>query len=114
MIFKHYRNGQLLLWGRELLEVNGIRVAHFIPGRVRLKARPIKGNPSLARKITELFLVVEGVQRVEANHLTGSLLVEYNAAALQSPDSSRLLGEALRSLAPELDDQKVLTMLQWL
>ena len=108
------KRGPLFLWGREMLEVNGIRVAHFIPGRVRLKALPIKGNPSLAQKIQELFIVIEGINQVEANHLTGSLLVEYNAVELQSPDSSRLLGEALRFLVPQLDHEKVSTLLQWL
>ncbi len=94
--------------------MNGIQVSHFIPGRVRLKALPIKGNPSLAQKITELFLVIKGINQVEANHLTGSLLVEYNAAELQTPDSSRLLGEALKFLVPQLDHEKVRTFLQWL
>ncbi len=54
----HFDRNPLFTWGREMLEVNGIRVLHFIPGRVRLKAQPLKGNPNLAQKITELFIVI--------------------------------------------------------
>jgi hypothetical protein len=104
----------LLMLGSGILEENGIRVSHFIPGRLRLKASAIKGNPPLAQKITELFLVIQGINLVEANHLTGSLLIEYNAAELKSRDSSRSLGEALRFLATQLDHEKVSILLQWL
>ena len=78
----------LLLWGREIMSVNRIRVSHFISGPVRLKAMPIKGNPPLAQKITELFAVIKGIKLVEANFLTGSLLIEYEAAELRTPDST--------------------------
>jgi hypothetical protein len=66
MFFKPTVKEPLFLWGREMMEVNGIRVAHFIPGRVRLRALPIKGNPPLAQKITELFEEIMGIRQVEA------------------------------------------------
>jgi hypothetical protein len=114
MVLKRREKKPLFLWGREMMEVNGIRVSHFIPGRVRLKAPIIKGNPPLAQKFTELLTDISGIKQVEANPLTGSLLIEYEAAALQSPNSVHLLGEALRYLFPELDPEKVSTLLQWL
>jgi hypothetical protein len=114
MFFKYNGKKPLFLWGREIMEVNGIKVAHYMPGRVRLKALPIKGNPPLAQKITEEFLVIKGIKHVEANALTGSLLIEYEAAELQSPDSARLLAAALKYLLPQLDHEKVNSLLKWL
>jgi Heavy metal associated domain 2 len=114
MILRRNEKKPLFLWGREMMEINGIRLSHFIPGRVRLKARPIKGNPPLARKITEVFLLIDGIKLVEANSLTGSLLIEYEAAELKSPDSARLLGEALQQLLPQIDSEKVKSLLKWL
>ncbi len=103
MFFKHYEKKPLFLWGREIMEVNGIKVAHYTPGRVRLKALSIKGNPPLSQKITEEFLIIKGIRHVEAKALTGSLLIEYEATELQSTDSARLLAETLRYLLPQLD-----------
>jgi hypothetical protein len=114
MFFKRTVKEPLFLWGREMMEANGIRVAHFIPGRVRLRALPIKGNPPLAQKVTELFEEIKGIKQVEANSLTGSLLIEYEAVELQSPDSARLLGEALEYLLPQLDHEKITGLLKWL
>lgn len=114
MVLKHREKKPLFLWGREMMEVNGIRVSHFIPGRVRLKALLIKGNSPMAQKFTELLTDIKGIKQVEANPLTGSILIEYKAAELQSPDSVRLLGEALKYLFPEIDREKISTLLQWL
>ncbi len=94
--------------------MNGIQVVHFIPGRVRLKARLIRGNPSLAAKITDLLLEVQGIQAVEANPVTGSLLIAYGAVAWQSPNALQILGEALRILAPQFDQEKWLELSEWL
>ncbi len=104
---------QLLRWGRGLLEGHGIMIAHFIPGRVRLKAQSLKGNPALAQAIVDRFGVIKGVEAVEANHLTGSLVIAYNLAELQRPDSRRHLEEALLGLMPQLDKDKLRQLLSW-
>ena len=39
----------------EVMDLNGIRVSSYIPGRIRLKALQIKGNPALAQRITDYF-----------------------------------------------------------
>ena len=92
MFLKKNEKKPLFRWGREIMEVNGIQVAHYMPGRVRLKALPIKGNPPLAQKITERFMIIKGIKQVKANALTGSLLIEYEAAELQSPDAAAIVG----------------------
>jgi hypothetical protein len=104
----------LLLWGREMMAINGIRVSHFIPGRVRLKAAVIKNNPPFAQKIIELFEEIKGIRQVEVNFLTGSLLIEYEAAELRSPESAHRLGRALQHLLPQVDYEKVMSLLKWL
>jgi hypothetical protein len=114
MFFSRMVKKPLFRWGREMMEVNGIRVSHFIPGRVRLKVLPIKGNLSMAQKITDLLSEIKGIKQVAANPVTGSLLIEYEAVAIKTPDSAELLGEALRNLFPQIDQEKVKTLLQWL
>ena len=114
MFLKWHEIKPLFRWGREIMEVNGIRVSHYMPGRVRLKALPIKGNQPLAQQITERFMIIKGIKQVKANSLTGSLLIEYEAAELQSPDSARSLAEALKYLLPQLEHEKVLSLLKWL
>jgi hypothetical protein len=103
-----------MLWGREMMEINGIRVSHFMPGRVRLKVLHIKDNPPLAQKIITLFKVIKGIKQVEANFLTGSLLIEYEAAELKSLESANRVGEVLQHLLPQIDSGKVARLLQWL
>ncbi len=52
-------------------------------------------------------MIIKGIKQVTANSLTGSLLIEYEAAELQSPDSARSLAEALKYLLPQLEHEKV-------
>jgi hypothetical protein len=96
------------------MDLNGIKISSYIPGRIRLKASQIKGNTALASKITELFLAINGIHHVEANPLTGSLLVLFNPSELRSPDSTRLLGEALQILAPQINPARINSWLQQL
>ena len=35
------------------MELEGLKVVHGLPGRVRLRAAKIKGNPALARQAQE-------------------------------------------------------------
>jgi hypothetical protein len=96
------------------VDLNGIKITSYIPGRIRLKATPIKGDPEMAQKITELFSAIKGIQHVEANPLTGSLLVLFNSSDLRSPDSTRLLREALGILAPQISSEKINSWLKQL
>jgi hypothetical protein len=82
-------------------ERKGITVAHALPGRVRLKIPRVKQNRELARQAQEKLIQVQGIERVEANPLTGSLLIIYNLAALATLEALGPLGEALTELFPE-------------
>lgn len=66
-----------------------IHHVHHVPGRLRIRIPALKRNVEKARVLTKALARVSGVQSVEANLLTGSLLVHYdprvsNAAAVLS------------------------------
>jgi hypothetical protein len=72
-----------------------IRVAHAIPGRIRVKIDRLKGNAALAEKIWELFVGTPGVRRVETSTTTGSFLVLYDGQAPGWHDERRAIAEKL-------------------
>ncbi len=85
------------------MEFKGLKVVHALPGRVRLKAAEIKGNPSLARQAQEKLAKVPGITQVEAKPGTGSLLVHYDTEHLFSMASMEILSETLGELFPEIE-----------
>ncbi|HTV20834.1 MAG TPA: hypothetical protein VMG12_19250 [Polyangiaceae bacterium] len=65
------------------------RVVHSIPGRTRLRADGIKGDVAALAAVQTALEDTKGVQNVEINALTGSILVEHDTQ----------LDEVLRVLA---------------
>lgn len=51
---------------------------HSVPGRLRVKIPQLKNNLPGCQEVQALLLGLEGVQDVEANCLTGSVLVRYD------------------------------------
>lgn len=93
-------------------ELKGITVAHALPGRVRLKIPRVKANPKLARQAQEKLSRVPGIQRVEANPATGSLLILYDLALLASVEALGPLGEIFTELFPEVALEELVAGLQ--
>lgn len=58
--------------------MHGIKVAHSLPGRVRLIVPGLAGNRKMAGLIIKKLTRVKGVHLVKANPLTGRLLVYFN------------------------------------
>jgi Heavy metal associated domain 2 len=83
--------------------VGGFQVVHAIPGRVRVKIARLKENPALAREVQEHLSAVQGIQQVEVNPVTGSVLVLYDRAVLESLDSLLSFGARFSSLIPDLE-----------
>lgn len=54
---------------------------HHLPGRLRIRVAAIKGNTTRARGLESILQAKEGVATVEANPLTGSVLIHYDPAA---------------------------------
>lgn len=78
-------------------------VVSFVPGRIRLKFAELKGHASLCSSIEQTCQEVDAVLDAKANPSTGSLLVVYDADAVEPAPFALDLGEALRSEIPGYD-----------
>jgi hypothetical protein len=88
-----------------------IRIVHAIPGRVRLKVAGLKANPDLGTVIQTRLRPVPGIQAVETQPLTGSVLVLFDSQSIVTPASLLTLSETLTDLFPELDQTKLVEFL---
>ncbi|SPF43251.1 hypothetical protein SBA4_3010012 [Candidatus Sulfopaludibacter sp. SbA4] len=52
---------------------------HHIPGRIRVRVAGVKHNPARASALKEWLQSLKGVERVDVNTLTGSVLIHYSA-----------------------------------
>jgi hypothetical protein len=93
------------------MEIEGIKVVHALPGRVRLKVARVKGNPPLAREAQEKLAKVPGIQRIETKPTTGSLLIHYDTGELFSLTSLEILSATLAEIFPEIE---VVSLASWL
>jgi hypothetical protein len=84
-----------------------IRIVHAIPGRVRLKVAELKANPDLGTVIQTRLKSVPGIEVVETQPLTGSVLVLFDSQAIVAPASLLTLSETLTDLFPDLDQTKL-------
>ena len=55
-----------------------VRVAHSVEGRIRLKVRHSKGKPEVLNAFAETFRRLPGIERVETNPVTGTVLLFYD------------------------------------
>ncbi len=79
-----------------------IQILHAIPGRIRVKVAQIRETPALAAQIREHLASVPGVQKVETNVRAASVLIQYDVAALSSPEGFQAFVKPLTSLFPDL------------
>ncbi|MGA2401215.1 MAG: HMA2 domain-containing protein [Syntrophobacteraceae bacterium] len=57
---------------------------HHVPGRIRIKTPYVKGRPFIAQKLEAKIRVLPGIELVNANALTGSILVHYDDNAVNA------------------------------
>jgi hypothetical protein len=93
------------------MEIEGIKVVHALPGRVRLKVDRVKGNPPLAREARTKLAKVPGIRQVETKSATGSLLIHYDTDELFSLTSLEVLSTTLAEIFPEIE---VAALATWL
>jgi cation transport ATPase len=55
------------------------KIAHQVPGRMRLKVPGAKGDPELLEEIRQTLTSVPGIHDVEINDTTGSVTIHYCA-----------------------------------
>jgi hypothetical protein len=55
-----------------------IKVAHQVPGRIRMKVSGAKGNPEQLEEIKQTFSLIPGIEKVDVNQDTGSIILRYD------------------------------------
>lgn len=91
------------------MELEGLKVVHALPGRVRLKVAKVKGNQVLARLAEKKLVQVPGIEQVEAKANTGSLLIHYSLNDLFDSEALESLSETLAELFPEIEIGALMT-----
>ena len=81
----------------------GVEVLHAIPGRVRLRIARVKEDPSLPDEICRHLSVVDGIEQVEANPVTGSLLIHFDQERLQNLESLAAILQTMNAVLPDCD-----------
>ena len=66
-----------------------VQTAHFIPGRVRLRVPSLANNGAGAALVREKLPTIRGVQSVQLNPATGSVLIVYRQSRSGRNCSSR-------------------------
>lgn len=94
-----------------MLNADDVHIAHFLPGRVRIKAAALKGNPGQAEQLSAAFRAVPGVKSIDCNTLTGSALIQYDTRRIVEADAAQTLAKVLKQELPGLDVDEVL---KWL
>jgi hypothetical protein len=87
-----------------------LRVAHAIPGRIRLLASRVRGQSRHAEEVARRLSAVRGVQRAHADPTTGSITVHYHRSALESAEFFAEIAAALGLIAAGLDPTQVESM----
>ena len=55
-----------------------LKIAHQVPGRIRMTIPAGKGNPELLEQIKQTFSIIPGIERVAINPTTGSVVLHYD------------------------------------
>jgi hypothetical protein len=84
------------------------RVAHSLPGRVRLHIPALRRIPAdwtqAQSLLTRLFRVPDGVRSVELELRTGSALIEYDGGVTSEADVLAYLGGVMSLIRKHWDD----------
>ncbi len=66
---------------------------HDVPGRLRVKSPLVKNNQKVADEIKKLLALVHGINSVEINLITGSVLINYHPDKRDRKEILNLLTE---------------------
>jgi copper chaperone CopZ len=67
---------------------------HALDGRMRIKINTVKGSSRSAAEITRYLVSCYGIDRVNANPVTGNVLIHYNTKQISQEEIFKLLQEA--------------------
>ena len=89
------------------MKADDVKILSYVPGRVRLRVKPIKGNRQLAEKAQQEISAVPGIKEVAINELTGSVLLRYEKNMLGNQEWVDAMFATLSRLFPSLDIHKI-------
>lgn len=92
---------------RDMLRRSGIDVAHYAPGRLRLRVARIKADAAFAHRLHSRLAAVPGVLALTLRPLTGSVLIEFAPDAVAAAPAREALIDALTALFPGLDGARL-------
>ena len=55
-----------------------LQIAHQVPGRIRMKIPSAKGNPEQLEEYKQTLSLIPGIEQVEVNPDTGSIVLKYD------------------------------------
>jgi hypothetical protein len=67
---------------------------HALDGRMRIKITGVKGSPAIAAEVTRYLLSSYGIDEVNANPITGNVLILYNTNQVSQGGIINLLQDA--------------------
>ena len=74
-------------------------IASYMPGRVRLYSKQLVGNAALERQVKEQLGALDGIEQVDTNTTTGSILIIYEPERLRTHAELRRAEEYMRQHA---------------
>jgi hypothetical protein len=85
---------------------HGVSVEHAMPGRLRIKYRPLKKDPSLAHGIHQELSSVDGVTHVDMQPVIGGVTIKYDKSAA-SIEFFMKVAAALGLAAADIDPEEI-------
>src|SRR5919197_459487 len=82
---------------------SAVDVLHAIPGRLRVRIARLRGDAALAASVIDELSGVAGVEQIEANPVTGSLLIVFDPRRFQTGESLASLWSVISRLFPDVD-----------
>jgi Heavy metal associated domain 2 len=90
---------------RDEVKLEDIRLMHAMPGRIRFKLDRLRRNPDYARDIEARLAAVDGIHRVKASSLTGSVVATFDPALLESLNFHLAVASAFGIEASDLNPE---------
>ncbi len=90
----------------------GVCLVHAIPGRMRLKLDRLRQDPSFAETIQRELPALAGIDSVETNPETGSVLIQYDRWQAAALDFHLSVARVLELSPADLDPQQLQALLK--
>lgn len=67
---------------------------HHVPGRLRVRSKAFRCNPTKARSLEQVLRTLDGIYEVKYNDRNGSLTITYDAASDGGDQALAMLSDA--------------------